>query len=278
MSRLSEVVDRPPFAPWEGAHKIPWNEPAFSERMLREHLSQDHDLASRRFSKIDRHTAWIHGELLGGKPGRILDLGCGPGLYATRFAKLGHLVVGIDFSPASIHFARNESEANGLDSTFHLADVRDGLVGENYDLVLMVYGELNVFAPVEARLIVERARGSLRSGGKLLLEVSTEEAVRALGARPPTWRTALSGLFSDSPHLVLHECQWFPVQECAAERWHVVEAESCEVRQYSSTTKAYSLDGYRSLLANNFEEVKVVPGPNGNGDPDFQWIIATASI
>lgn len=28
--------------------KIPWNEPAFSQRMLANHLSQDHDWASRR--------------------------------------------------------------------------------------------------------------------------------------------------------------------------------------------------------------------------------------
>ncbi|EOI1394309.1 hypothetical protein ACMGOD_005528 [Klebsiella oxytoca] len=28
--------------------KIPWDEPAFSQRMLANHLSQDHDWASRR--------------------------------------------------------------------------------------------------------------------------------------------------------------------------------------------------------------------------------------
>lgn len=30
--------------------KIPWDEPAFSQRMLENHLSQDHDWASRRLS------------------------------------------------------------------------------------------------------------------------------------------------------------------------------------------------------------------------------------
>ncbi|MBW7996213.1 MAG: hypothetical protein FVQ81_06515 [Candidatus Glassbacteria bacterium] len=32
---------------WSGQYKIPWNDPAFSRRMLIEHLSQEHDLASR---------------------------------------------------------------------------------------------------------------------------------------------------------------------------------------------------------------------------------------
>ncbi|EBN1049881.1 hypothetical protein LME23_002765 [Salmonella enterica] len=32
--------------------KIPWDEPAFSQRMLENHLSQDHDWASRRLSHV----------------------------------------------------------------------------------------------------------------------------------------------------------------------------------------------------------------------------------
>jgi 2-polyprenyl-3-methyl-5-hydroxy-6-metoxy-1,4-benzoquinol methylase len=75
--------------------------------MLHEHLSQDHDAASRRGATIDRQVAWIHGALLlAGTPTRVLDLGCGPGLYAERLAALGHRCVGVDVSPASIAFAR----------------------------------------------------------------------------------------------------------------------------------------------------------------------------
>lgn len=33
--------------------KIPWDEPAFSQRMLENHLSQDHDWASRRRKQLD---------------------------------------------------------------------------------------------------------------------------------------------------------------------------------------------------------------------------------
>lgn len=33
--------------------KIPWDEPAFSQRMLENHLSQDHDWASRRLTVLD---------------------------------------------------------------------------------------------------------------------------------------------------------------------------------------------------------------------------------
>ena len=58
---LSEVASRqPPAEPWVEGEKIPWHDPDFSRRMLAEHLTQQHDAASRRFDKIDRHVAWIH--------------------------------------------------------------------------------------------------------------------------------------------------------------------------------------------------------------------------
>ena len=64
-------------APWSEGDNIPWNDPAFSQRMLQEHLSQAHDAASRRTEKIEKHVAWIHHTLLAGRPARILDLGRG---------------------------------------------------------------------------------------------------------------------------------------------------------------------------------------------------------
>ena len=53
---IEEIVRRKaPPEPWSEGEKIPWNEPEFSERMLREHLAQKHDLTSRRLSVIDAH-------------------------------------------------------------------------------------------------------------------------------------------------------------------------------------------------------------------------------
>ena len=60
-----------------------------------------------------RTTALTLGSLGLERGARVLDLGCGPGLYTTRLAKLGHTCVGIDFSPASIAYAKAEAEHYG---------------------------------------------------------------------------------------------------------------------------------------------------------------------
>jgi protein-S-isoprenylcysteine O-methyltransferase Ste14 len=51
---ILDIVNRSPKpVPWSEGDNIPWDEPGFSDRMLAEHLSQDHDLASRKSVTID---------------------------------------------------------------------------------------------------------------------------------------------------------------------------------------------------------------------------------
>jgi SAM-dependent methyltransferase len=151
---------------WEGAYKIPWDDPAFSRRMLAEHLSQEHELASRRVEWIDRQVEWIHRELLGAKAATILDLGCGPGFYAHRLAQRGHRVRGIDFGPASIDYARGHNP-DATRCEFMLGDIRDIDFGGPYDLAMLLYGEFNVFPPRDAAAILAKLLASLgpRGGG-----------------------------------------------------------------------------------------------------------------
>jgi hypothetical protein len=54
--KLIEIINRNAIPePWSEGEKIPWNDPDFSQRMLLEHLSQEHEGASRRFETIDQH-------------------------------------------------------------------------------------------------------------------------------------------------------------------------------------------------------------------------------
>jgi 2-polyprenyl-3-methyl-5-hydroxy-6-metoxy-1,4-benzoquinol methylase len=104
MNTILDIVDRiPKPAPWSEGDNIPWDDPGFSERMLAKHLSQEHDLASRRSETIDHHVEWIFSEVLNSRPARLLDLACGPGLNTVRLARIGCECAGVDFSPEPPH-------------------------------------------------------------------------------------------------------------------------------------------------------------------------------
>jgi SAM-dependent methyltransferase len=265
--------------PWSEGEKIPWNDPAFSRRMLREHLSQAHDLASRRSERIDRQVAWIHGGVLGGRPAKILDLGCGPGLYAARLARLGHQVTGIDFSPASVAYARGEAANEGLACEFIEADVRTAEYGGGYGLVMLIFGEFNVFHPDDARAILRKVHAALGEEGLLLLEPHTFDVVQRSGEAPPSWYASEGGLFCEDPHLVLMENFWDAERQTATERYFVVDAHSGAVTRHAASMQAYTDDQYRTLLADcGFGSIDFYPSLQGELDAtqaDFFALLAT---
>jgi SAM-dependent methyltransferase len=257
--------------PWHEGDNIPWHEPGFSERMLQEHLSQQHDMASRRGDLIDRQVAWVHETVLGDETTRVLDLGCGPGLYCERLARLGHECVGIDYSPASIAYAREIATREELACRYTEGDIRttdyvdeDGAFG----LVMLLYGEFNVFRPQDARHILAKAREALTAGGVLLLEPHREDAMRRLGQEGATWHTAESGLFGGQPHLVLSESFWDETAMAATTRYYVVAAETADVTAFAQSFQAYDEAGYREVLADaGFEDVQIHPSLIGDDEP-----------
>lgn len=233
---------------WSGKYKIPWDDPDFSRRMLKEHLSQDHDLASRKQETIEAQVQWVHENLCDSTPSRLLDIGCGPGLYMGPFLKLGYDCCGIDFSPASIEHAHSHF---GDKAHFIKDDIRSVDFGSGYDAAMMLFGELNVFSPKECRQVLRKVYNALAPGGKLLLELHTFDAVKRIGETPGSWYrsgTGLTGLFSDKPYICLIENRWFEREQTALQQFHVVDAESGTVTSYRSTTRAWSDEEYQELL------------------------------
>jgi SAM-dependent methyltransferase len=273
---LNKIVNRTMNPrPWAEGEKIPWNDPDFSKRMLKEHLSQAHDAASRRAPTIKKHVNWIHQTVLGGRPSHILDLGCGPGLYSSRLAALGHTCHGIDFSPASIAYAKKHADKR---CQFTLADVRTADYGQGFDLAMFIYGELNVFTKPDARRILNKAYEALLHGGKLLLEISTYDGVEQIGNQLATWYSSPRGLFLDKPHLCLMESFWDVSRHVATERYMIVDAGTGEVSRYASSSQAYDECSIKILLRGiGFKKVKFYPsltGKDESGADDFMVIVA----
>jgi SAM-dependent methyltransferase len=197
----------------------------------------------------------------------VLDLGCGPGFYSHRLAARGCECVGIDFSPASIRYAQQEAERHkGLACSYRLGDLRHEPFGEGFDLVMLVYGQFNVFPRSQAREILKNASAALESEGALLLEIQSSEQVRAAGEQGPGWYTSASGLFSHRPHLVLQENFWNPEAQASTIRFIHIDAQSGKVESHVLSNEAYSeaeLD--EALKAAGFHEIRRFPSLSGTG-------------
>jgi SAM-dependent methyltransferase len=220
VQQIRHLIERGEMRPGEA--RLPWDLPDFSARMLAEHLNETHDLASRRPSAIEGHVAWLQ-SLIASGPGRVLDLGCGPGLYLERLASAGWEGVGVDISPAAIDYADAQARALELDCTYLLGDLRTVEVQGKFDLIVCLFGELSTFPLAEVSEVLDRAARLLCTGGLAVIEVSTRRGVRAKGERPPTWNRGYGGLFASGPHVVLREASWFADQHASVERWWVLD-------------------------------------------------------
>ncbi|MBT7847129.1 MAG: class I SAM-dependent methyltransferase [Lentisphaerae bacterium] len=263
--RIADIVNRcPEPLPWAEGDNIPWNDPDFSRRMLDEHLTQGHDAASRRLALVDHHIAWIHDVLLDERPSSILDLGCGPGLYLERLAARGHTCTGVDYSPASIAYARKKAGDSGWDIDYREGDLREVEYPRDRTLVMQIFGEMNVFRRSDAASILGRACGALVPGGRVLLEVHEYDTIKGLGSEGASWFSSPSDLFGDDPHLVLTESHWDSKTATTTIRYHIIDAASGAVDRYAQTFQAYTDPEYTALLVEagfgNIRLIRDVPG------------------
>jgi len=230
---LVHLLNRPPMRPGEA--RLPWDDRDFSARMLAEHLDDRHDLASRRLSTIDSHVSWLRTLLPDGSH-RVLDLGCGPGLYLERFAADGWACVGVDVSPAAIDYADSRAAEFGWPCEYVLADFRSVEIDGEFDLALCVFGELSTIPMGDVQAVFDRIAQLLQPSGRVVIELSTRAGVRGKGSRPSIWYPANGGLFAEGAHLVLTENAWFEQDDASVQRWWILEPDSTQPRMLGSTT------------------------------------------
>lgn len=265
---LKQLINRPMnSSTLEGHGNLPWDDPDFSRRMLREHLSQRFDSASRRNSLIKKHVDWIHNFVLAGGRSKILDLGCGPGLYSSRLAEIGHQCVGIDFSPAAIEYANQKAAQKKLNCEYHLGDILDFNFGFGYDLIMLVFSEFNTFPFEDAITLLKKSHRSLKKGGKILLEVPSFDAVEQLGNQPSVWYTEKEGIFSEEPYLCLTESLWDEVRSIAIEKYYIIEESGCKVNEFENYTRAYDEFQFSQMFKDaGFKDLEFHPSLTGSDE------------
>lgn len=235
---------------WVNGGNLPWNDPAFSGRMLREHLDESHGAASRRSGERAAQIDWLWTQLALAPGSRVLDLTCGPGLYAVALAQRGCTVTGVDFGPAALAYARQIAAEQGVAARceFIEHDVRSvTLPTPQYDAALILYGQLAVFTRAEAADLLRRALASLKPGGRLCIELL--EQARVNKQHSTWWFTDAQGLWGDAPFLHLGERFWDDAQAMSLERFYTLHLATGKLDEVLLCDQTYGVEELRSLLA-----------------------------
>lgn len=191
---------------FDPAAELDWGEPVTSRRLLREHLDQSHDGASRRIPIVERHVSRLR-RLLPAPPARLLDAACGPGFYAVRLGRAGYEVTGLDVGPAVLQHARRLARDARVPARFLQGDLRElAPPPEPFDAAVLVYYVLEGFPRAVQVDVLRRLAAQLRPGGRLIAELRTRPDQPE--GRLAGWEVVAHSLLSDRRHLLLSDTRW----------------------------------------------------------------------
>ena len=169
-NQLKTIHERP--KPYEVyTAEILWNDPHISKQMLALHLNETAEPASRNLAFINRSVKWITTRFNVGQHTRIADFGCGPGLYAARFAEKGASVTGIDFSSRSIEYAKNTAAQANLEIEYVRENYLSFKTDQKFDLITMIYCDFCALSPGQRKILLKKFKDYLDDNGSILLDV-----------------------------------------------------------------------------------------------------------
>lgn len=241
-----------------------WTDPHIARQMLAFHLDPDQDLASRNHAFIERSIRWLHQTFSLSSETKVLDLGCGPGLYANGLAELGASVTGVDFSRSSLTHALSVSESRGLEVTYHQADYLDLNLDGSFDLVLLIFGDFCPLGPDQRRSLLDRISRWLTPGGHFVFDVSSSALFESIEETADYEVAPEGGFWSPDPYFLFTNRFKYQAEMAYLDRYAIVEAS--QRRDIFNWMQCFDPDRLGAELGEAGWEVEEILG-NVAGDP-----------
>ena len=172
---LEEINSRPEPFRFYTAEDL-WTDEHTSRQMLKFHLDESVDLSSRKGEFIERSVDWIVSHFGVGEGTKIIDFGCGPGLYTTLLAERKADVTGIDFSERSIRYARDVAAKKELDIEYICQNYLEFDTDKKFELIMMIMCDFCALSPAQREVMLGKFLNILERGGSVLLDVYSLKA------------------------------------------------------------------------------------------------------
>ena len=199
-AKLAAIIKKP--ALYEKGTAELWTDEHISKGMLEAHLNPNWDAATRKHATVLEHVEWISTIAPAEKYRNLLDLGCGPGIYAEKFHKAGYQVSGMDISERSIEYAKKSAADKKLPISYYQQNFLAMDFTEQFDLVTLIYFDFCVNSTEDRAKTLENIYSALKPGGLLMIELTMPKHY-ADHKENRKWEYAENGFICGEPHLHL---------------------------------------------------------------------------
>ena len=181
-----------------------WNDLHISKGMLDAHLNPTWDAATRPHATVRENVNWIGTIAPAGKYRALLDLGCGPGIYAELFHEAGYQVTGMDFSKRSVSYAQDSAARKGYGITYHCQDYLTLDYAGQFDIATLINYDFGVLSAADREKLLAKLYAALKPNGLLIFDVFTPHRAHSR-EESSTWEySSTGGFFSPQPYLCLN--------------------------------------------------------------------------
>lgn len=244
-AELSRINHRPlPFEQY--TTPLMWNDPYISQQMLRFHLNETVDLASRNNQFIQKSCAWILDHFAITSSSKMCDFGCGPGLYTISFAKHGAQVTGIDLSETSIRHAQEEARKAGLSIQYLLQNYLEYTPKEKFDLITMIFCDFSVLSHQQRKVLLHTFYNSLEDDGSILFDVHSLEYFNTASEKRAYEYVDCDGFWSQDPYYAFTNTFKYESEKLILEKHSVVEKK--KTREIFNWLQCYSIQSIEREL------------------------------
>lgn len=249
---------------------IMWTDPYISKQLLELHINPNNDAASRSHVKIERIISWIL-EQSNNPHMKILDLGCGPGIYAELLAQKGHSVTGVDYSENSIQYAIRRANEKSLNIEYLRTNYLDLDFDNQFDLIILIYLDFCVLLPEEREKVLRIIYRALKKGGLFICDIVNEKNIDKK-VISQSWEVQETGFWKDKPYIALTNGYHYPEAKVLANH-HIVISEDNSVDTYIFWNHYYRKDdmiqileskGFKNIV--DYENVLPKSGDCWNGE------------
>lgn len=135
-------------------------------------LTYDKDFTNTEVGKMQREQVWKYVEqyLKDRRNLKILELNCGTGADAARFASQGHSIIATDISPMMLDAAKKTHPDKEID--FQLLNINEldssNAIDKDFDLIFSNFGGLNCLDNNELEALPNQLHNHLKADGRFI--------------------------------------------------------------------------------------------------------------
>ncbi len=252
-----------------------WDDPHISKGMLAAHLNTELESATRKLDFIKKSVDWIKEITDGENRKKLLDLGCGPGIYAELFAERGFDVTGIDISGRSIDYAKENTVKKGSNIKYYQKSYLEMEYSEEFDIITLIYCDFGVLNPEERKILLKKIYKALKPGGMLIFDVFSEKEYQ-MKEENTSWSYNNGGYWSENPYVCLYSFSRYDEAAVFLEQYVILEEES--VKCYNLWNKAFSAEElHRNLGEAGFHKCEFYDDISGKKFTENSNVICAAA-